>query len=282
MKEKIAFWPAWFLDSLPEKDKRRLKPAILKQLKLSQIYLWRALNIYDDFWDGAGQAKKLNLANSYQRRYFKIIYSLGLARDYHYLFDRVWTALEKANQAEMAQPRLKIMEGKIFFPGRWPEFKKLENLSRKSLVLALAPLAIMYLQEKPPNRKRVLGALNFFRFALAAKQLADDAQDWLSDLKSGALTSVNLLLLKKAKRGGLSLDWKRRPEVLDQLFVREASLKISQQLMDLCAQARQAAWQAAWKNNCSLIREIIEPLENGVKEVEKFRSLLAKKPKKMI
>lgn len=289
IKEKIYYWPAWLLAAqMGGKNKqiksalKKIKPALVAKLGQSQIYLWRAFNIYDDFLDNAGQPAKLSLANAYFRRYCEIYYRLNLSEDFYRLFNKIFTDLEKANEEEAVQPRLKIINGQIFLPRSWPIFKDLTDLSRKSLALALGPLAINWLRKKRPDHKRNLATLNFFRFALAAKQLSDDARDWREDLENGVITAVNILILKKARQKRLSLNLEQRPEIIYRLFITEASVKITGQIKNLCRRASQEAKKVGWPTNCSLIREIIKPLEAAVAESEKFRSLLAEKPLKML
>jgi hypothetical protein len=282
IKEKIYYWPAWLLAAQAGTKTKKIKPALVAKLGRSQIFLWRAFNIYDDFLDDAGQPAKLSLANAYFRRYCEIYYRLNLSENFYHLFNKIFTDLEKANKEEAVQPRLKIISGRIFYPHSWPSFKNLTDLSRKSLVLALSPLAINWLREARPDHKRNLATLNFFRFALAAKQLSDDARDWREDLENGVITAVNILILKKARRKHLVLNLKQRPEIVHLLFATEASVKITSQIKNLCQRANQEAEKAGWPANCSLIREIIKPLEAAVAESEKFRSLLAEKPLKML
>lgn len=274
IKEKVFSWPTWLLDAQKGIKSKKIKTAVIKKVSRGQTYLWRALNIYDDFLDGDGQAAKLSSANTYFRRYLEIHYRLNLAPSFYRLFDKIQTDAEKANQEEASQARLKIIQGKIFPPRTWPEFKNLTDLSRKSLPLALGPLALNRLSEIRPDRKRELAILNFFRYALAAKQLSDDARDWWEDLQNGAISAVNILILKKGLRRKISLDLEKRPETIHLLFVTAASVPTSQRIKRLCQKARQEGSRAGWPPTCTILKEIIGPLEAAVQESERFRSLL--------
>ena len=216
-KENVYFWPEWLSVAPGPKKNKLITPALIKKLNQGQIYLWRALNIYDDFLDGEGVTEKLPLANIYLRQYLELYYRLNLPRNFYRQFNQILVAMERANQKEVRRPRLKIIKGRFYSPRSLPPFKNLTALSKKSLALALGPLAIMYLQDEKDELK-IKKILNFFRLALAAKQLADDAQDWLEDLNQGKITAANALVLKAARQQKLYLNWEEKPEIFYLLF----------------------------------------------------------------
>jgi len=279
MKEKAYHWPRWFAASLPPSEQRLIKPGLIEKLSRANLCLWRALNIYDDFLDGEGRPETLPAANAYYRRYLEIYYRLDLSDDFFRLFDRVNADLDAANLREARCPRLLIEDGRVVMPRRLPEFKSLRDLSDKSLALGLGPLAIIAslggttTSARANTTARLTKTLNFFRYALAAKQFADDARDWREDLKKGAISACNVLILKEARRRHLSLDWKRRPIAAYLLFVA-VSPKISSRLTQLCRQTRLAGRQAGLKPRSRLLQEIIGPLERGLTESARFRSKL--------
>ena len=99
--EKVYFWPQWFADSLPIQPKREISKAVIRKLGRANTYLWRALNIYDDFLDGRGRPSRLSAANQYYRRYFTICYSLKLPGDFYKLLTAVMDDLDTANREEI-------------------------------------------------------------------------------------------------------------------------------------------------------------------------------------
>jgi hypothetical protein len=270
--EKIYFWPKWFKDSLPPAEQSSIKPALINKLGRANLYLWRALNIYDDFLDNDGQPAKLPLANSYYRRYLEIYYRLNLKAGFYQLFDRIMVSLDSANQQEILQNRVKINCGKIDTPHELPIFTDLSWLAHKSLALGLGPIAILYSLSKTPKKSKIEVTLNFFRYALAAKQLADDSQDWFEDLQNGVITAANVSVLQAAKRRRLSLDLRRRPEVVYLLFATEATAKISHDLKKLCRRAKFYGAKINSNSDSRLITEVIGPIEVGLAEAAEFRS----------
>ncbi len=281
MKTSVYFWPQWFKEALNDPRKRKIAPTLIKRLNQTQFYLWQSLNIYDDFLDGQGQRQKLPLANSYRRRFLTGLYRLNLPTDYYRLGDRLMADLEAADRAEVLRPRLKIQKGRLLWPGRWPGFPRPTELSRKSLALALAPLAALSYLGRPVRSRESRAALDFWRYGLAAKQLADDARDWEEDLRRGLITAANLPLLRAAKRRRLPLDPAARPEIPRLLFALSAS-SLAEQIKSLTAKARQKAAEAGLKPSGRLLKELLLPLEKAAAETEKFRRLLTGKPEAML
>jgi hypothetical protein len=268
--EKPYFWPEWFAAELDAGEKKKIKPKLILKLNRANLYLWRALNIYDDFLDGAGQAMRLPLANRYYRRFLEIYYRLNLKTDFYRLFNKILDDLDAANRTEVAQEKIKIQDGKIIIPSRLPLFEPL-SLSRKSLALGFGPLALLSTLGYLAKSERIKNTLNFFRAALAAKQLADDAADWLEDLKNGALSAANVLVLQAAQQDGLTLKPKNEPEILYLLFATKASGQLAADISRLCRRARNAAGAVGLRANNRLLTEIISPLEDALKESEGFR-----------
>ncbi|MFA4999921.1 MAG: hypothetical protein WC545_00980 [Patescibacteria group bacterium] len=268
--EKPYFWPEWFAAGLNASEKKKINPELILKLNRANLYLWRALNIYDDFLDGTGQAARLPIANRYYRHFLESYYRLNLKSDFYRLLNKILNDLDAANRAEAALEKIKTKNGKIIIPSRLPLFEPL-SLSRKSLALGLGPIALLSTLGYPAKSEKIKNTLKFFRAALAAKQLADDAADWFEDLKNGALSAANVLVLRAAKRDGLTLKPESEPEILYLLFATKASGKLAADISRLCRRARALADTIGLRTNNRLLREIILPLEDAIKESERFR-----------
>ena len=269
-------WPVWFLNSLSKKEQSKIKVSVLNKLIRGQDYLWSALNIYDDILDASADAKKLPLANKYLRNYLEIYYRLNLPDDFYKYFNFLFNDLDRANQAEFNQKKLIIKEGLIKIPTKIVEFPDLKYLSRKSLALGSGVIAILYLINSHESLKKVPKLINFFGYALAAKQLSDDSKDWLGDIQTGAITYPINLIIKSAKESKIEIDFHKKPEVLYLLFAKiapEVSLKIKY----LCFKARQEARMINLAPDNELITKIIEPLEKAVLNAQKFDRLIVKR-----
>lgn len=274
-KEKVYYWPDWLWASF---NPRRPFPS--SRLPAAQTYLWRAMNIYDDFLDGHPAPSRLILANSYFRRFLEIIYQTKLPPVFFSLFREIFSDFERSNQEEMKEKRLDIIAGKIVLSHTLPPLPDSLMLARKSLVLALAPLAATY-PSGWSNRLEAERIINFFRLALAAKQLSDDARDWEEDLRAGRLTAATAHILIKAAILGKNLDLKKRPEIPRLLFAA-STIQLGREIQELCQKARKAGIRLGWKPDCAITKGLISPLEAAVQETNKFRRLLAKGTTKMV
>lgn len=293
--EKAYYWPRWFATSY---SGNRMPAASLTKLSWANACLWRALNIYDDFLDGGGRPAKLSLANKYYRQFLKIYYELRLPEEFYKLFHRILDGLDAANRqeaAEMGRGRLTVKaNGEIKFrDGRinGQAVRLTDDLSGKSLALALGPIAYLYIQEKPSGlkprdrhrlQKTVDGTLRLFRLMLTAKQLADDSRDWLDDLKAGRITAANILVLRAAERHGYNLNWRTDPELLYLLFSAKASKTLTDRLDRLCVQSETAAAALGLKRDSALLRGILGPIRIGIEESRHFREQWPKIAEKML
>lgn len=269
-REAVYYWPHLFSASLPPKLKENINPRLNNRLGQANLNLWRAMNIYDDLLDGDSNSHKLPRANYYYRSFLETYYRLNLSTDFYLLFKHTLNNLDKFNNHEVRE-RLIIDKNKnILNKQKLSTDHNPSTLSQKSLALGLAPAAILaslgpqvYKKFNPPTQK-------FFRYALAAKQLADDLLDWSHDLKKGQPSFAVITLLRVAKRKKIKLNLEAE-EVLCRLFVIDVIPIISQQLKTLCQRARQAAIAAGWPHSGHLLNEIIKPLEIKLTATTKLR-----------
>ena len=68
--EKAYYWPTWLINSYNPSPKFRTQKQFFGK---TQINLWRALNIYDDFLDGEGKPTELPQGNFNFRIFLKNI-----------------------------------------------------------------------------------------------------------------------------------------------------------------------------------------------------------------
>jgi len=271
--EKVYSWPKWTAQLLSAEQQKKVSQADIAKLNKAQILIWQALNIYDDFFDGEGKKEDLPIANSYSRVFIQTFYNLELSNNFYLLLDCLFANIDKTNRQEILQNKLKIDNGSIIIPKKLPDFSKPENLSKKSLVLALAPLAIMDLASQTKIKTSAVNnnsnyLLNFFKYALSAKQLSDDAKDWLDDLKNGQINSVNILILKEAQKKKIELNL-NKPQKLYLLFLGQAALPSGQKISELCAKARTEIKKITLSND-KLTQKIIKPLESAANKAKRF------------
>ena len=195
---KAFCWPQWFNTSVADDSKIILPPQQIQQINQANLNIWDALNIFDDFLDQSGHAKDLPLAITKYRDFVTFFYELNLDKSFYTIFNNTLSDLDRANQHETQKYRLNVINGKIYLPNKLPDPEPLIKLSRKSLALALGPIAVLYLLYDKNAADKVGQVLKFFQFSLAAKQLADDSKDWYDDLQTGQLTMANRPIIEAA------------------------------------------------------------------------------------
>ncbi len=189
--------------------------------------------------------------------------------------------LENANRKEIIGQRLKVENNRITIPEKLPCFPDLTDLSRKSLALALGPIALLVHQGCKVDDIKIKVIINFFRYALAAKQLSDDAKDWLEDLRSGVITAVNNLVLQELKPEHGVLDLHDNLETIFISFSKIAP-KIAKNIIDLCLEARETIAEIDPNRDYRILKELIEPLEKAAKKSLRFQRLLLEEDNNVI
>jgi len=273
--ETVGQWVSGFKEIFPKFEQHKFDPGLIKKINRGQIYLWHALNIYDDLLDHQTESTRLLEANNYFRRFLEIHYRLNLSLDFYHFFNQLLDSLEKYNYWETRREKIKIKNQFITIPSKLPIDFDYLGLADKSLVLTWGPLALLSSLGYSMKNSKTKISLQFFKLILTAKQLADDACDWWDDLNEGRLTVTTIKLLEEAKKEKLSLNLKHRPELIFLLFAEKVAPAISQQLSLLLHQARQELAKISHESPKKLIKYLIEPLEKAVKKSEEFRSLLA-------
>jgi hypothetical protein len=258
--EKIYYWPRWFAETLSKKERLIINTGLIKKLGHGNILLWRALNLYDDILDGDKGPETLPLANSYYRRWLEIYYRLGLKPDFYKLFNRLISDLDVANRREIKRSRK-----------YQPRLTNPLSLARKSLPLSCGPLAILASLGYKANSQRTQATLIFFRAALAAKQLSDDAYDWREDLRAGKITMANALVLRAAAKNRKRPDTLSKPAFADVLFANYASPRLRKIILNLCRQAKKHAQSAHISPGSRFVQALIGPLEKAAKMAKKSR-----------
>jgi len=270
-KEKCYYWPFYFSLTLNQTEQKKVQ-SILPQLGQAQIFLWRALNIYDDFLDGSNKRQNLIKANNYYRRFLAIHYRLNLKEDYYKQLEKFFIKLEETNQREIANQKIKIKNKRLVIPSDISPTIKLSKLANKSLVLALGASALLSYLNKTTNTHRYQITLNFWRNFLSAKQLADDSYDWLEDLKNGALTNVTAPLLQAWPQKTLILKPSKK---LTTLFNQQIAPTVIKTLQTFCQKAEQAIEKINYGETRTIKLKLLTPLYRSSQKAEKILKQLS-------
>ena len=267
--EKASLWPQLTAQSC---QINKVSPDKLQELNKAQLFLWRALNIYDDFLDNEGIPANLPLANNYFRLFLKTIYQEKVLKNYLDIIEQILEDLEKANLEEIKREKIIIKNHIILPKNNIIYFSNLESLSKKSLSLAILPLTV-YLYNNNCKIKEINNFLDFFRSALSAKQLADDLRDWYSDLINKKMTPATEALLNKIKADRVKISMNEKNK-LSALFFSQPLFSLNVSLFNLIKESQEKSKKLNFKNSAPLLINILEPLERKVNIIQKLKDML--------
>ncbi len=234
---QIGLLPFWFRESLGDRGKRITDRRVI-DLGTANLFGWIAYTIYDDFFDGEGNIDFLPVANIGLREVTACYTGLFGRNNNYSLVNGILNNIDAANAWESKNCSVQIMDGKLSVPKNLPDFKNLQQLADKSLGHALGPLTILMLIGYPAGSIEAKNLKSFFTHYLIARQLNDDAHDWLEDLRAGRINYVGAEVLgifyKKA------VDLKRDEQKLQKLFWNKIIPNIAKKILQHVKSARQS------------------------------------------
>lgn len=263
-KEECYYWPLWFSYLFSKSEQKRLIK-ILPKIQTAQIFLWRALNIYDDLLDGDCEPnEKLITANNYYYRFLSTHFELKLCPEYYKLLNKLILLWESSNRKEIKNRKLSLTkQTKI----------SVNALANKSLVLAAGPLALIFYLNYNSRSLTTKSALKFWLYFLSAKQLSDDSRDWEGDLKNNILTFANAPIAIQLNEIGRGLKIEKDDVMLNAIFIQKAALNIISNLKDLTSQAKMSIKKINGHKSPLIINKLILPLEEATCKSENFLKL---------
>ncbi len=235
---QIVLLPFWFRQALRENGKS-ITDEQVTALGLANLYGWIAYTIYDDFFDGEGKIDLLPVANISLRE-VSVFYAqlLGYDNDNYKTIKKILDNIESANAWESRYCRGELIDNKLSIPRQLPDFKNLRQLADKSLGHALGPVAILMMLKFKHNSWQIKELLSFSTHYLIARQLNDDAHDWLEDLRAGRINSVGANVL-----GGMdkkTINIQRDERRLQKLFWNDVLPQTAQTIFKHVKSARLA------------------------------------------
>ncbi len=178
-------------------------------LGIANLAGWIAYTIYDDFLDNEGYPELLSLANVCLREVCHIYQNILPATAYP-VFRSVMDTIDRANSWERKNCYIGIANGMMSMDFL-PDFGEYHILAEKSLGHALGPLAMMV---ETFTEKDMRDFISFFTHYLIARQLNDDAHDWLEDLKRGFVNSSSVHTLRLWRAGQTENDYPMIPNLI--------------------------------------------------------------------
>ena len=190
--EMVIGTPLFVSSCFGKNIKQTIDDSMLHQCSLINVYGWCAYLIYDDIIDRELLPDYLPAANVFCREMDRLLCKLvygdpGLTS----LYLDVMNGIENANCWELQECR--------FYPkigwGSIPAFDDVKSLSERSLGHALSSLVLLQRYGSNSSKGDIPAFVDFFRYYLAAKQMNDDAHDWVDDLKRGQFNSVGAMVV---------------------------------------------------------------------------------------
>ena len=284
--KQITLLPYFFKKSLSgdESEGSELGHAedqLLIRLGLANLHGWIAYRIYDDFLDDEGSPELIPLA-ALSLREVSRIYSEALPQDHSDVFIELMDAMDSANAWERAS---------AYFPDRsfldqdaeLPDYKEHTVLADKSLPHCLGPIALIIDAHGEDGwdeaRADIRAAKGFFRHYIIARQLNDDAHDWLEDLGRGFVNSAATRMLKSIRAqeeaGMKTFAFRERSErssgplspetvgFLQGIFWREVMPGIADHIRAEIDAARKHLVSIGVVRDLSYLESLLAPLEAG-------------------
>lgn len=207
-RQEISMLPRFFADSLSLPTKP-VNDRLYVNLGVANFYAWMAYSIYDDFIDEEGVPNLLPIANIMHR---KSVYSYQRLSPPAPLLKNTYDQVDLANSWELANTRAAI-QGDTINITSIPNYRGGLVLAKRALGHVLGPLIIMETDAAITGQQKWFVRRGFYHY-LIARQLSDDAHDWVKDLEKGQLNFVisHLLNLCNIKPGIYNI-----AELVDQL-----------------------------------------------------------------
>jgi hypothetical protein len=172
------------------------KEDTLIQLGIANTLGWAGYTIYDDIMDDEANSKFLPLANIMVREVSHIFKNLLPDIKQYRIIEGILDDIDKANYWEKQYATCTVSPKGIEVPSVLPVYGTYRILAQKSLGHAIGPMILCMLSGKWHALELAEQTRQFFEHYIIAKQLHDDAHDWLEDLTKGHINSVGVEVIK--------------------------------------------------------------------------------------
>lgn len=208
--QTVATLPGLFIASLSSNHQKKLSGfnhKLAEKLGTANILGWIAYTIFDDFLDEEGVITELPLGQVCHRLCLDIFAQItrhhhqdALTQEVH----RVLNQVDEANHWEVTTARRKTTSSSakrtttitVRLAGSLPDYPGSLFTAHKSIGHGLGPAVTLLLLGFDTNSPAYQAWWQTAKHLLAARQLNDDAHDWLTDLQQGQLNYVTTQILR--------------------------------------------------------------------------------------
>jgi hypothetical protein len=224
---------------------KKIPESFLISLGCASLYGWLAYTLYDDFLDDEGDPKTIPIANVSLRELTLLFTSvMSKHSEFLALFKKTMDATDKANMWELTHCRFKVTKTVLQFASiDIPEYGNYKYLAERSMGHALAGTAVLFSLGYRKESPEVKLLLKFFYHYIIARQLDDDAHDFVEDLKKGHINAVGALVLKSLQqtyKADTPLAFSQVVRLAHDVFWREIVTNVSHAILRHVAKARKA------------------------------------------
>lgn len=239
---QIVLMPWFTAMSVREGD--RIDQDLITSLGAASTYGWIAYTIYDDVLDGELlDPARISLANICLRELTLIFHQvLPAASGFHNIVSSTLDHLDSINAWEVLNTRYRPSD--MISLSELPNYGDYSCLAQRSLGHALGPLAILIATGIPGDHPDIKHLHEFFKHAIIARQLNDDAHDWEDDLSRGHMTAVNTMIASIVLTGSNDMSFEQftagKSTVLREIFWDEVAPVVCGQMQKHVSLAKQA------------------------------------------
>ena len=189
----MALLPAYLADLAP------VAPETARRLGLANFYTGWYYHAQDDLLDGQAAASDWLVGHVVFAQIVETYRTLDL------IHTPVWPEFQhlahRSANAYALELRQRVASLDALTPEQLAAFD-VEFILSRAAPLFFNPLAQLYLAGIPAHAERAQDLLEALRCWAAARQIGDDASDWLDDLKAGQLNAVSARLIERWPAGG--------------------------------------------------------------------------------
>ncbi len=285
---EVSLLPYFFNNSLKAKYRLAGHDDIIKKLGAANIFGWLGYTITDNIIDGDTHSiQELPIASLALRKmntlFTTAINSLhkktnvGLKTEIENVLSRILVHIEATTLWEYTSTKLLSghaghneintnESGTVFkVPTIFPSYGNHHILAEKSLGHALGPLIIASVT---CSKKQLDLIETFFAHYLIARQINDDAHDWLDDLRHGYMNSVSVPVLKVFIKQNTTdiLNLEKDTKLLRFIFWNEVIDSICKRITDNTKAARAALKQLDIIEKPNYLLSLIERIERSAEQ----------------
>lgn len=244
-----------------------LDTALASSLGEASVWGWMAYTSFDDYMDGEGADLPAALY-AHRKMLAAFARSLPADREFHAYIEHALTKIDQANIWELAQCRWQVRRGGVVQIGQVPEYGNYWQLADRSLGHMLAGVGVLCGAGYVSRSREQQAFERFFRAYLVARQLNDDAHDWLDDLAGGHINAVCTKIILEWQRtspGRKTIRLARETEALQLIMWERVIDVVCGEINEHITQARQALSELGAGEE-SVLEGLLLPLETSANQ----------------